>query len=118
SAGKSTWSARSSGSPVRALFTASARASRPSASECSGFSLINTMRARLMCASLSLRADLEAIGLEELAGNRGLVHLVGAVEDATRALVAEEPRQRRVIGHAQRAVDLDGAVEDALHRVG
>ena len=51
-------------------------------------------------------------------GDDHLVHLVGAVVDARGALVAIPVGQRGVVGHAQRAVHLDRAIDHALQHVG
>src|SRR4051812_1803833 len=47
-----------------------------------------------------------------------LVHLVRAVRQPQHAEVAPENRERSVVGYAERAVDLDRAVEDVHHDVG
>lgn len=54
---------------------------------------------------------------EDAACDDGLVDLVGSVVDAGAALVSVPPGEGCVVGDAECAVDLDGAVEDALEDV-
>ena len=68
-------------------------------------------------AAPPLRSE-QATRPEDAPRHRRLVHLVGAVVDARAALVAEPPGQRRVVGDAQGAVRLDGAVEHPEEDVG
>src|SRR5664280_1180079 len=59
-------------------------------------------------------SQVDAVGFEHAARDHTFVHLVGTVIDAGRTFVAVPESQRRVIGHAERAVDLDGPVQDPL----
>src|SRR6266568_3221899 len=64
------------------------------------------------------RVSSTRVALQQPARGGDLVDLVRAVVDAGAALVGPPAGQRRVVGDAERAVDLDGAVEHGLQHAG
>src|SRR5215470_3773247 len=67
--------------------------------------------------SRSLRAP-PSRPLAQLAARDGLaMHFVGTVGDSERAAVAPEARDREVVAHPRRSIELDRAVEHLHHHV-